>query len=717
MYLFAPDRRAPTLVFAGLTMLISSIAAAEPWSPDVTGALPWTTATGDFNNDTLRDLVFGYPDSMGGHGIVGVWVNDGDPRTSAVDNSSKSQLSYLNALSQSYVLIFGTSPVMSSSPVYNQSFSRFGTSVVTGDFDKDGRSDVAFGAPHTNINGKPLAGAVVVIYGKDLGDPLANPAVPPTPGAAVTFTQDSPGIASSAEAYDYFGEVLAAGDLNCDGIDDLAIGVPREDVNSSAPDAGYVHVLYGHAGSGLSGQGSTTLWQGGGPLSDTYEPYDHFGAALAVGVFTPSKYLEQRWCPSLAIGVPGEDIIYNGSMRGNAGRVHLIEAPSYASGGFFGGFKPISQGQEHLLDQAAAGIYSSPESGDQFGASVGRVKGSIAFLGRARSRIDELWIAAPGEACWNCVDGLIHRLDYYQGASWHSSSVRPDVLETETGVVVEKGDQFGRWLQYVPEGVDPNTAEVFVVIHGTNRYTWDQFDTWTPGRANANRFMAYEGFITAADVRNMVLIIPQFEDWNFGNDFQPSLNGGGYRALLGRDIRADLWVDRIVDRYRNVGLGDGTFNIFGHSAGAQFTIRYALQRPERVRGVIVESSGSMPKPTIDEDPNDDVDPVPASWRGGFGPLSLPASWWGPELFYEPNEALADWAAGNVPIQIVAGSKEKSSHTDKVQEWMQDVETTWGPHLMTYCEVQGVDHDSENAHRSALRALWPELAFPGAPLCL
>ncbi len=698
-------RRTASICAALGALFFTTSALAEPWAGDVTGETPWTTATGHFNGDNARDLVFGYP-NRSGHGMVGIWFNDGDPRHSAVDNTSSNGWSYFSKLNETFQVIHASSAVMSNTVVHNQLFTRIGASVVTGDFDGDQIDDIAFGAPNATVNGRTLAGAVVVIYGKDLGNPLAN--IPPTPGAAVAFTQDSPGIGSSAEANDHFGEVLAVGDLNCDGIDDLAIGVPREDVNT-AVDAGYVHVLYGANNTGLTGIGSSTLWQGGGPLSETYEAHDHFGASLAAGAFAPSSYLGQRWCDSLAIGVPGEDFAYNNQTRVDAGRVHLIIAPSYVQGGYFTGFKPITDGVEMLIDQTTNGVYSSPEANDLFGAAVGRATGSRAARGSPTAFIDALWISAPGELCFNCQDGVMHELDWYEGSSWTDGSVRLDILETETGVVVEKGDQYGRWLQYIPEGIDPNTAEVFVVVPGTNRYASNEGDDWPAGRGNANRYMSYDGFIAAADQLGMVVIIPEFEDWSFGNTYDPGLNAGGFRALIGRDIRADLWVERIVDRYANVGLGDGTFNLFGHSAGAQFAIRYALQRPGRVREVIVESSGSMPAPTP-------ANETASTWRNGFGQLSLPASNWGPAIVYTPSEALAQWATTNVPIQIVAGSLEDNAHTTAIQQWMNDVTSIWGAHQMSYCEVQGIDHDSKGAHLSALRTVWPGLSFPGAPAC-
>ena len=53
------------------------------------------------------------------------------------------------------------------------------------------------------------------------------------------------------ELHDHFGAALAAGDFNGDGAEDLAIGVPDEDLALSE-NAGEVDVVYGLAVTGLS---------------------------------------------------------------------------------------------------------------------------------------------------------------------------------------------------------------------------------------------------------------------------------------------------------------------------------------------------------------------------------------------------------------------------------------------------------------------------------
>jgi len=679
-------------------LLAPSLAQADgdPWNDTYPTDYAWTSAHGDFDADGDEDVVFGYPQHDDQGGMVGIHFGSGDPREEVANHSGQSEAAFSNELGARFLLLDGDEPLFLFSGVARSPGQRLGTSVAVGDFDGNGHDDLAFGIPVTSVNGFTNAGAIAVINGEDLGDSSTDP----TTGAAVRISQSTAGVSgSNAEAYDYFGDVLAAGDVNCDGYDDLIAGVPRENIGGTI-DAGMVNVLYGSPTGLLGGPASSYLYQGTGPLSETPEAYDRFGSSLGLGLFTTANYGGFRGCNSLAIGVPDEDVLYNGATRTNSGVVHLVRAPSYDGGGVFTGFQPISSGVEELLDQASTGFASSPEAQDRFGASVGRSTGA---------QLDDLWVGVPGEAWGLCPEGVTQTLTIGNTGSLSCSTVRPDFIEAEGGHVVQKFDDYGGWLQYVPAGLDPDTAEVLVVAHGTNRYTSSETADWPGGLANSHRFMNYDGFVAAADMLGFVVVMPQFEDWSFGNDYDPSDDGGGYRALLGASINADDWVELIVDRYADAGIGDGRFHLFGHSAGGQFALRYFTQHPDRLLEVIIESSGQK----VDGSNG-------ASWPNGLSDLSLPGSSWGP-LSYSPSAVAMEEAVTSLGAMMAVGENDNVPNLNVYNTWTSTFPGAWGSDAIDHCMVPGIGHDSRNLHRTALQAVWPSLGlhndFLSAPQCM
>jgi hypothetical protein len=132
-------------------------------------------------------------------------------------------------------------------------------------------------------------------------------------------------------------------DFNGDGIDDLVVGVPGEDLGGAA-DAGVVDVIYGSE-SGLADGTREQLTQA------VPEPGDGFGAAVATGDFNGDIFTD------LAVGVPGENV---GAIA-DAGAVEVF----YGAGG--GGLPGVGN---QLLRQGAAGMAGTAEAGDRFGAST-----------------------------------------------------------------------------------------------------------------------------------------------------------------------------------------------------------------------------------------------------------------------------------------------------------------------------------------------------------
>jgi hypothetical protein len=150
---------------------------------------------------------------------------------------------------------------------------RFGTSLASGDFNRDGFVDLAAGAPGEAVGTTQGAGAVSVLYGSAVG-------LTTTRGRL--FTQ----VGGAVEAGDEFGSPLASGDFNHDGFADLAAGTPFETVGSKYG-AGAVSILYGAAG-GLTTSGGRLFTQVGG----TIEAEDLFGYALASGDFNHDGFAD-----------------------------------------------------------------------------------------------------------------------------------------------------------------------------------------------------------------------------------------------------------------------------------------------------------------------------------------------------------------------------------------------------------------------------------------
>jgi hypothetical protein len=215
----------------------------------------------------------------------------------------------------------------------------FGDALATGDFNRDGFADLAVGASHEDIGTLPDAGAVNVLYGTPMGL---------TGTGSQYFTQNSPGVGSTAEQSDFFGQTLAAGDFNHDGFADLAIGAPLEWAGTLVFDAGLINVLYGSA-SKLTGVGSQTFTQDSPGVGSSAEQSDLFGWALAAGDFNNDTF------DDLAVGAPVEAV---GTTLA-AGAVNVL----YGSAG-----KLTGVGSQ-TFTQDSPGVGSSPED-DQFGNAL-----------------------------------------------------------------------------------------------------------------------------------------------------------------------------------------------------------------------------------------------------------------------------------------------------------------------------------------------------------
>lgn len=230
-------------------------------------------AAGDFNANGKSDLVVGVPNENG-TGAIQIFFGA----------SSGLGLDLVNDILWTQNSVAGTS----------EPNDKFGFALATGDFDDDGRSDLAIGSPGEALglaNDITDSGSVAVLYG--------------TPGGvsfdlARTQAWSQGGLIGldTAELGDRFGESLAVGDFDGDGRQDLMVGHPQEDL--SGTNDGAVTVLLGGV-SGFAASRSRLLAAGVEGLPGIVQSHANYGQAAASGDFN------WDWKSDLVIGAPFYD--------------------------------------------------------------------------------------------------------------------------------------------------------------------------------------------------------------------------------------------------------------------------------------------------------------------------------------------------------------------------------------------------------------------------
>jgi hypothetical protein len=352
---------------------------------------------------------------------------------------------------------------------------QFGWALAWGDFDYDGYDDLAIGIKGEHVGEDSGAGAVSVLYGSASGL---------TAEGDQYFTQNTTGIADTAENDDNFGYAVAAADFGstCDGFgDDLAIGVRNEDLGSDKKDAGAVNVIYSD-GNGLDACGDQFWTQDSSGVEGVAEADDRYGSSLAAGDFDGFDFAD------LAIGVPEEDLgtavdagavnelrsytgrlisLYDEFWSQNKGQV-TDEAETgdlfgyaLALGGRFGvndnAYLAIGvygedgmEGAVNVLSSTNGGLSDGPqffltqvgteETGAQFGFALAAV-----WMGPGSVSTPILAIGAPGDDIGAASDGGSVTLQYWSDGAPRTATVwTQDSTDLED--VTEAGDAFGSSL-------------------------------------------------------------------------------------------------------------------------------------------------------------------------------------------------------------------------------------------------------------------------------
>ncbi len=274
------------------------------------------------------------------------------------------------------------------------------------DFNGDGFDDLAIGIPEEQIDGEDACGAVQVFYGSADGVTTVDDQF---------WHQNRNNIRGACEVDDVFGQAIAWGDFDDDGFDDLAIGIPNEDVNGVG-DAGAVAVLYGSP-SGLRSDGNQLWSQDSSGIRDDPEQGDAFGARLATGDFNGDGF------DDLAIGVLEESI----DGVNDAGALHVI----------FGTSNGLDEAGDQFLHQNTLGVEDDAEDLDFFATSL--AAGDFDRDGR-----DDLAVGVQREDIGAIADGGAMHVFYGSNNGlkvsndqfWHQDAPGVDDL-------VEPNDQLG----------------------------------------------------------------------------------------------------------------------------------------------------------------------------------------------------------------------------------------------------------------------------------
>jgi D-alanyl-D-alanine carboxypeptidase len=285
-------------------------------------------AAGDFDGDGFDDLAVGVPelDYLGTTGAGAVFVYRG------------SSTGLIPSAPEVYTLAdLGLTP---------GAFENWGVTLTTGDFDGNGRDDLAAAAPN-----RVPGGLVTVIFG--------------TPGGldpSIAYTVSANDLGSFNSTGQRFGEALAAGHVRGGGEDDLVIGSPGESVDG-VYENGRIYVIPGSAG-GMD-PSDFVFYDALSPgFAPSLSGAEELGSSLAVGRF----HSDGRDRASIVAGAPGRVDVSN-PAEVDEGMVRILLFPDGATAPewdykYRPSFEPFANQGDRFGERVAVGDFNADGEDD-----------------------------------------------------------------------------------------------------------------------------------------------------------------------------------------------------------------------------------------------------------------------------------------------------------------------------------------------------------------
>ncbi len=282
--------------------------------------------------------------------------------------------------------------------------ARFGAAVAAlEDLDLDGVSDFAVGT-------RGIAGGGVKILFPDAAGAIV---------AEQIINEHHGGFFGDIDFADVFGwSVAFLGDLNGDGVGDIAVGAPGDDDEGRDRGAVWIVFLYGDG----TVKGYQKISASTGEFTGALTNGDSFGYALAaVGDLDGDGTVE------LAVGAPGDD---DGGNEAGAVWILSLSGP---------GSSPGTVVRSEKISMLLGGLSGCLAPGDAFGSalcSIASVPGDGLY---------DLAVGAPGDDGDGVDQGSVWLLSL-TAVGWVQTETRIGNPESSALVALEDGDAFGRSL-------------------------------------------------------------------------------------------------------------------------------------------------------------------------------------------------------------------------------------------------------------------------------